>query len=76
MIQMKNSTRSISIITMENTGDKLNSYHHSHREAILCYHKLTPCVVSKKNWDKKEDKGKCVLQVLFLAKGQVSGDIE
>jgi len=27
------------------------------REAILHYHKLTPCIVSENNWNTKEDKG-------------------
>ena len=41
---MKNSMRSDTEITMENT---------CHRDAILCYCELTPCVVSK---DTKEEK--------------------
>ena len=78
---MKNSTRSISAINpvdTENTGDKHNSQH-NRREAISQYHELTLCVVSEKNWDTKEDKGKsmmCVLYVLYvlrLAKRHISG---
>ena len=59
---MKNSTRNVSAITMENTGDKHNSYH---RKAISCYHKLIPCVVSEKNWDRK-DKGISLMHVLDI----------
>ena len=47
-IHMNNSTGSIFVITMENTGYKCNSYHHSHREAVLRHCKSTPCIVSKK----------------------------
>jgi len=34
---------------------------HSLRKAVLCYCKSTPCVVSKKNWNTKEDKGKSMM---------------
>ena len=42
----------------------------------LCYHKSTPCAVSKKKWDTKEDKGKsmmCTLYILQYAKSYVLG---
>ena len=49
---------------------------HCLREAILCYRKSTPCVVSEKNWNTKEDKGKSLmhaLYILWLAKRRISG---
>ena len=39
---------------------------HNHREAVSCYHELTPPIVSQKNWDTKEDKGK---SMKFYLKG-------
>ena len=48
---------------------------HSHREAILYYHKLTPSIVNEKNWNTKEDKSKTMMHVLYvlrLAKRHVS----
>ena len=54
----------------------LNSHHNSHREAIPCYHELTPCIVSEQNWDTKEDKGKSVMHLLYvlqLEKKHISG---
>ena len=66
-IQMKNSTRNASAITRENIGDKHNSCQLPQSQgAILCYHELTPCVVSEKNWDKKDNKGKSMILVLYV----------
>ena len=59
----------------KNTGDKPESQH-SHRETASCYHELIPCIVSEKNWNTKEDKGKsmkCVLYVLRLVKWHIPG---
>ena len=55
-------------------GKKHNSQL-SHRESILFCHKLTPCIVSKKNWNTK-DKNKFmmhVLYILWLVKKHISG---
>ena len=61
-IRMKNFMRSVSAIAMKNTGNKRNSYHH---EAVSHYRKLTPCVVSEKNWDTtKVCPVMCVLHIL------------
>ena len=49
---------------------------HSHREVISCYHELTSCIVSEKNWDTKGDKGKCVLFVHTAAGKDTSWDKE
>ena len=38
----------------------------SHREAIPSYCKWTPCTVSEKNWNTKEDKGKPMMHVLYV----------
>ena len=49
---------------------------YSHREAIPHYCELTPCVVSEKNWDTKEDKNKSMMHALYtlqLAKRHVLG---
>jgi len=51
---------------------------HCLREAIPCYwnRELTPTVVSEKNWNTKENKGKSMmhsLYVLRLAKRHISG---
>ena len=54
---------------MENMGNNHNNYHHIH-----C--KLTSCIVSIKNWDTKEDKGKSMMHVLYvlqLAKRHILG---
>ena len=59
----------------KNMGNKYNSQHR-HMEAASHYHELTPCIVSEKNWNTKQDKGKfmiCVLYVLQLAKRHISG---
>ena len=59
----------------KNMGDK-SEIQHSHRETASCYHELIPCIVSEKNWNTKEDKGKsmtCVLYVLQLAKWHIPG---
>ena len=66
--------KSVSAITTENMDDKHNSYYHNHREAISHYHELAPCVLSEKNWNTKEDKGKSMIHVLYvlqLAKKQL-----
>ena len=65
-IQMKNSMRSVSCNNYENMGDKVNSYHYSHREVISHYYKSTPCIVNEKNWDTKEDEGRSVMCVLYM----------
>ena len=39
---------------------------HCLREAILCYHKSTPGVVSKKNWNTKDNKGKSMMHALYV----------
>ena len=49
---------------------------HCLREAISCYCELTPSIVSKNNWNTKEDKGKSmmhVLYILWLAKRHILG---
>ena len=50
----------MSPVATENTGDKYNSQH-SNRKAVSRYHQSTPCFVSEKNWNTREDKGKRVL---------------
>ena len=72
MLQRTVCMRSISGINpvaMENMGN-------SHREATSSYCKLTPCIVSEKNWNTKEDKGKPMMRALYvlrLAKRHMSG---
>ena len=56
-LQMKNSMRSVSAINSVALENQAVSQH-SQREATLCYHKSTPCINRKKNWNTKEDRGK------------------
>ena len=66
-------TKSISAINPVAIENNPNSQH-SHREATTCYRELTPCVVNKQNTKKDKDKSMmCVLYVLQLAKGHISG---
>jgi len=49
------------------------------REAILWYCISTPCIVSKKEWNTKEEKGKPMMHAfyaLLLAKWHGSGQID
>ena len=39
---------------------------HSYRDAASYYRESTPCVVSKKNWNTKEDKGKSMMRALHV----------
>ena len=39
---------------------------HYQKEAILRYYKLTPSVVSEKNWNTKEDKGKSMMMIIII----------
>ena len=61
--QTKNSMRSVSSINpvaTENMGDKNNNQH----KAVSCYRcELTPCVVSKKNWNTKEGNDACIVHI-------------
>ena len=74
---MKISARNFSAmnsVTMENAGEKHDTA--MEREAISLYRKSTPCVVSEKNWNTKEDKGRSMihtLYILWLAKRHISG---
>ena len=43
---------------------------HNHREAASRYHELTPCVVSEKNWNTKEDNDKPMMHVLYILRWQ------
>ena len=74
---MNNSTRTTSVIAMENTDNKCISYC-SHREAVSCYHKSTPCVVSEKNWNTKKDKSTvsplCMYCTYFSCQKGMSSD--
>ena len=36
------------------------------KPAILCYQKATPCIVSKKNLNTKEEKGKSMIRALHI----------
>ena len=78
MLQVKNSTRNISAINqvaMESTDNKHN-IQHIHKEATSCYHESTPCVVSEKDWNTKENKDKSMMHVLYvlqLAKMHILG---
>ena len=54
---------------------------HCLREAISCYCELKPSVVSEKNWNTKEDKGKSMMHamyILWLAKQHIlrQSDVE
>ena len=44
---------------------------HSHREATSHYHKSTPCVVSKKSWNTKEDNDTCIVCTVVGEKAHV-----
>ena len=57
VLQTKNNMRSISAINpvITESMDYKHNSRHSHREAASCYHELTPCIVSEKNWNTKKD---------------------
>ena len=73
-VRIKNclkSTSAIIIATMKNMDDFCFK-----GKAITCYHQSTPFVVSKDEWDTKEDTGKSMknaLYVLWYAKRHLSG---
>ena len=48
------STSAIKIVTTKNTDD----FHYKEKPSRAAIAKLTPCVVSKDEWDTKEDNGK------------------
>ena len=70
---MNNSVRNLSAmnpIASKNTGENYD------KEVTLCYCKFTPCVVSKKNWNSKKDKGSTMIlemKLMWLAKMHASG---
>jgi len=74
---MKNSTGNLNTFDTENISGNM----HCLREAISHYLKSTPSVVSKKDWNTKEDKSKSMMHALYvlqLAKRHISGqsDVE
>ena len=67
MVQTKNSTGNISVINpvaTENMGNKqTNTTQGSH---IMLSPRIDTCVVSEKNWNTKEGKGKFMMSVLYV----------
>ena len=60
-------------VAMENAGEKHDT---ARGKLYRAYRKLKPCIVSEKNWNTKEDKGKSMIRALYvlqLAKRHVSG---
>ena len=65
----------INSVAMQNIAGNKHNGQHSHREATSRYCKSTSCVVSEKNWNTKDDKGKSMVRALYvlqLAKRHIS----